>query len=164
MVSLAEGDLPAAAARHQAALERYRQLGDELGAAASEALLALLAVRRGEHGRAGAMLDAALATARRSGDSLLAAFVLEAMGVLAAGVGDARRAALLFGAAVWQSSVGSSLILGRRVVPAPMTPTLREEAVAAARAALGNQGFEAAMAEGRELGPDRVAAAQASRR
>ncbi|HEX8929086.1 MAG TPA: hypothetical protein VGA45_09250, partial [Actinomycetota bacterium] len=164
MVDAAEGDLPAAAARHQAALERYRQLGDELGAAASEALLALLAVRRGEHGRAGVMLDAALATARRSGNSLLAAFVLEAMGVLAASVGDARRAALLFGAAVWQSSVGSSLILGRRVVPAPMTPTLREEAVAAARAALGDQGFEAAMAEGRELGPDRVAAAQASRR
>jgi tetratricopeptide (TPR) repeat protein len=164
MASTAEGDLPAAAARHQAALERYRQLGDELGAVASEALLALLAVRRGEHGRAGAMLDAALATARRSGNSLLAAFVLEAMGVLAASMGDARRAALLFGATVWQSSVGSALILGRRVVPAPMAPTLREEAVAAVRAALGDQGFEAALAEGRELGPDRVAAAQASRR
>jgi predicted ATPase/DNA-binding SARP family transcriptional activator len=164
MVSAAEGDLPAAAARHQAALERYRQLGDELGAAASEVLLALLAVRRGESGRAGALLDAALATARRSGNSLLASFALEAMGVLAASAGDARRAALLFGAAVWQSSVGSSLILGRRVVPAPMAPTLREEAVAAARAALGDRDFEAALAEGRELGPDRVAAAQASRR
>jgi predicted ATPase/DNA-binding SARP family transcriptional activator len=165
MVSAAEGDLPAAGARHEAARESYRRLGDEIGVGASEVLLALLAVRRGDPGRAGGLLEGALATARRTGNSLLASFVLEAMAVLAASAGEARRAALLFGAAVWQASVGSSLILGRRVIPAPVPPSLREEAVAAARRALGDQGFEAALAEGRELGPDRVvAAAQASRR
>jgi predicted ATPase/DNA-binding SARP family transcriptional activator len=166
MTSAADGDLEAARARHEAALRAYRQLGDEAGVAASEVLLALLAVQRGETARAAALLDGALATARRTGNSLLASFALEAMGVLAARTGEARRAARLFGAAAWQASVSGSLILGRRVIPAPLAPSLRDEAIAAARRALGDREFEAAMDEGRELGPDQVAPppAQASRR
>jgi predicted ATPase/DNA-binding SARP family transcriptional activator len=166
MTSAAEGDFDAAGARHEAALRAYRQLGDEVGVAASEVLLALLALQRGQAVRATALLDGALATARRTGNSLLASFVLEAMGVLAARAGEARRAARLFGAATWQASASGSLILGRRVIPVPLAPSLRDGAIAAARRALGDRDFEAAMAEGRALGPDQVAPApaQASRR
>src|SRR6266704_4448681 len=141
MVAALEGDLVRAAAEHDAALAAYRQLGDELGVAASEVLLGLVAAREG--------------------DPMLAAFALATMAVVAARAGEAERAATLFGAGDWQGGSGGSMIFGRRVIPWPMLPRLVDEAQASARRALGDQDFEAAMARGRALGPDRVVAGAA---
>jgi hypothetical protein len=156
--AILEGDLVRARAQHEAALAAYRQLGDEVGAAASEALLGLVAARGGEPELAADLLDRALATARRARNPMLASFTMGTMAVVAAGAGDAERVAVLYGAASWQGSGGGSLLFGRRVIPWPLPPRLMDAAVAAARRALGDDGFEAAMARGRALGPDRVAA------
>lgn len=94
---------------------------------------------------------------------MLAAFALAAMAVVAARAGEAERAAMLFGAGDWQGGSGGSMIFGRRVIPWPMLPRLVDEAQASARRALGDQDFEAAMARGRALGPDRVVAGAAGR-
>jgi predicted ATPase/DNA-binding SARP family transcriptional activator len=156
MVAAAEGDLVRAAAEHEAALAAYRQLGDDLGVAASEVLLGLVAARGGAPQRAGELLERALGTARRDGNPILASFALGAMAVVAAERGEAERAAVLFGAGEWQEGVGGSLIFGRRVVPWPMLTRLADETQAALRAVLGDQRFEAALARGRALGPERV--------
>ncbi len=163
MVAALEGDLVRAAAEHDAALAAYRQLGDELGVAASEVLLGLVAARGGAPRRAADLLERALGTAEREGDPMLAAFALAAMAVVAARAGEAERAATLFGAGDWQGGSGGSMIFGRRVIPWPMLPRLVDEAQASARRALGDQDFEAAMARGRALGPDRVVAGAAGR-
>ena len=157
--AILEGDLVRARAQHEASLAAYRQLGDEVGAAASEALLGLVAARGGEPERAADLLDRALATARRARNPMLASFTMGTMAVMAADAGDAERVAVLYGAASWQGSGGGSLLFGRRVIPWPLPPRLMDAAVTAARRALGDDGFEAAMARGRALGPHRVAVA-----
>jgi hypothetical protein len=42
------------------------------------------------------------------------------------------------------------------VIPSPLPSSLRDGAIAAARRALGDDGFEAALARGQALGPDQV--------
>ena len=187
-----DGDLAGARRDAEALLERMRRHGDRLGMIDCHELLSGIALLGGDLGQAEAQLRESLrlacelrypaemavqlsrlgevelghgdlAGARAHLEQALAAFRQFGLPDVAARAGEAERAAMLFGAGDWQGGSGGSMIFGRRVIPWPMLPRLVDEAQASARRALGDQDFEAAMARGRALGPDRVVAGAAGR-
>jgi hypothetical protein len=113
-------------------------------ALANESLVALAA---GEPGRAAALCNEALALSRELGDKRTTVECLHALAGVAALQADPLRAACLSGAA-------ESL---HAAIKAPRSPAERmvgERFLPIARAAVDDQFFEAAWAEGRKMGYD----------
>ena len=122
----------------------FRQEGDQRGLAICRLILGTVARRRGEVTEAEALQRAGLALLRDLGDRHYCAQGLEALASTAGVTGQGERAAQLLGAA-------AAL---RETIGAPQPPLEQaevEQAVAEARAALGEAVWAAAFAAGRAL-------------
>ena len=110
--------------------------------------LGVVTLKQGDPDRAEAYLkESLLLSVRRSGEEYFVAQALEVLATIAAGRGDHSKAAHLYGAAeARREAMGSSIL--------PYDAAERERGMAAAREALGEEGFAAAWAEGRAITPE----------
>ena len=139
-----QGNLERAAACAEESMALFRQEGDQRGLAICRLILGTVARRRGEVTEAEALQRGGLALFRDLGDRHYCAQGLEALASTAGVTGQGERAAQLLGAA-------AAL---RETIGAPQPPLEQaevEQAVAEARAALGEAVWAAAFAAGRAL-------------
>ena len=129
-----------------------REIGDKWRLARIVGWVGLAAVWSGdEHDLAEGLLEEALALDRELGSWSYGAFCLESFAGLAGARGQEARAARLWGAAeAVRNSIGA---------PRPLDDTvlLYESSMAAARAQLGEEAWEAAFAEGRTMSAEEAA-------
>jgi tetratricopeptide (TPR) repeat protein len=143
------GDLDRAREEHELALATYRRIGVPHGLAPTLTWLGFAAERRGDAVAAAALQREAFDQARLTNDSRALALALEGLASAARVTGDPERAALLLGAAgAMRASVNASL------PPAERFDVDRIET--AARAALGEDRYRAAIARGAALPTDEV--------
>ena len=144
---LAQGDLGGARRMFEEGLESARRWGNAVGTYVALYNLAQLALARGDLGPAADALEEGVGLSGYTKDRANLAHFLEALSAVAALRGEVERAAVLIGAAE-----GSLKELGTPVyhyyIP---DPSLRERAVAEARASLGDEAFEEAWTQGREM-------------
>ena len=109
--------------------------------------LGVVTLKQGDPDRAEAYLkESLLLSVRRSGEEYFVAQALEVLATIAAGRGDHSKAAHLYGAAkARREAMGSSIL--------PYDAAERERGMAAAREALGEEGFATAWAQGRAMPP-----------
>jgi tetratricopeptide (TPR) repeat protein len=137
-----EGDFGTARALWEQRLAAAREEHDPERQAKALAGLAETVRRQGDAAGARSLCRQSLAIWRALGDRLGIAGCLQELAVIGMAQGQARETARLLGAAsLLREAMGVALPLSRRVE--------WEESVAAARAALGEQRFAAAWAEGR---------------
>jgi tetratricopeptide (TPR) repeat protein len=140
-----QGEYGRAAQLHEESLGLFRELGNHwLGTAQALQCLGECALAQGNVAGAGEYLAAALAQFRDLGDRAGVSWCLAGLGSVAALDEDPERAARLWGAAERLRQA-----IGCRTAPA--TRATYERAVAAARAQLGEEAFEAAWEGGRAL-------------
>jgi predicted ATPase/transcriptional regulator with XRE-family HTH domain len=113
---------------------------------------AAIALGDAEWGRS--QLEEGVRLSQETGDLANLAYVLDALAVVESATGRPRRVALLLGAAQAVREVVGATVYGYY----QPDPTLREAAAAAARAVLGEDGFDDALDEGRRLDPEQAAA------
>ena len=159
-LALSQNDVVTARSLAEESLILYREMEYRKGTAESLSLLARIATVRGDYSSARALCNECLAIAKELGDRELLASGLERLaGVIAAqesGGTSTQRA--LWAAKLWGAA--ESL---REAIGAPIPPLERatyEFAVTAMRIQLGEEVFATAWAEGRNLTPDQVLAAQ----
>ena len=147
--TLFRGDAERATVLFEEALERNQEVGDTRGIATSLINLGLAALTKGDPGRAAGLLEGSLALFRELENEQIVAEWLEAMAGVAAVRGKAQRATHLWGAAqALREGIG---------VPLPSDEyAILEPHVALARAQLGEETWEATLAEGQELAPERA--------
>ncbi|HLV99393.1 MAG TPA: tetratricopeptide repeat protein [Ktedonobacterales bacterium] len=143
-VASKQGDLERAVALYADALARARQRGDRDQLALCLNNLGDVARRRGEVAQAEGLTREALTVYWELRDPRRCAMVLESLAVSASAAGQGERAARLMGAA--------TALRERLGTPLPARSVAEvEQAVAAARAALGEEAWAAAYAAGRAL-------------
>jgi non-specific serine/threonine protein kinase len=143
-VAQALGEYGRAGALVEEALALFRALGDQRAIAGSLGNLGRVVFRQGEYGRAAALQAEGLLLSRDLGARHLQTLGLEGLAWVAAARGQALRAAWLGGAAAeLRGALGTPLPTAARAD--------HDQAVLAMRAALGEQAFAAAWAEGRSL-------------
>jgi hypothetical protein len=126
------------------ALDRFRALGSPANAGITLNHLGAIARERGEYGRAAERLRESLTIFVTNGIRHLVADNFEELAGVATATGRAELAARLLGAAeALREELGLPL--------SPADSPAVEATAAAARAALGDEAFEAARAEGRAL-------------
>ncbi|MBI3243515.1 MAG: tetratricopeptide repeat protein [Chloroflexi bacterium] len=142
-----QGDSAAARALHEEGLALYREMGDKRGIMFSLFHLGLVAVEQQDYIRARALHAESLTQAREMGEKLVVVYNLAGLAAVAVGVGAAWRAARLAAAAETLLAVikGTIESLARRQF---------ERTLAAARATLGEEAFNAAWAEGQAMSLD----------
>jgi len=144
LVAFQQGKYEQAMDLHEESLTIRRALGYRWGIANSLNNLGLAAAARGEYARAVALHHESLRLGRDIGAGDLQAKGMEGLVSVAAATGQTRRGALLGGAT-------EAL---REVLGVPLPPEQRadhERAASSLRAALGEEAFAAAWAEGRAL-------------
>jgi non-specific serine/threonine protein kinase len=142
--ALLRGDYESAETHLNDALARYRNLGSKLGTGRVLIHLGRSRTEQSEATQVLPLLQEALESARETGNRWYLAEALEGIAAAATRLGDAERAAWLWGAA-------GAL---REVLGAPLPPpdlAHAEAEAAAARNALGEAGFSAALEHGRAL-------------
>ena len=140
----AQGDLERAATLLEESLSLFRHLGHVWGIARTLTGLGGVALEAGEDARSSTLYEEGLQLERASGNKLGAAACLEGLARLAVARGEPERVARFCGAA-------AAL---REEIDAPLSPVARaehERTLAAARAALGEDTFTMAQAEGRAM-------------
>lgn len=147
VISRRIGDFTLATERLEAAHRRIRDAGYTAGTMLSLGDLGDVARDQGEYERALSFYREALALGRGNPRTRLVADVVEGVGIVATATGEAERGARLLGAA---EALRERIGLRFRVQE---NQTSQEQAVAAARAALGEQRFTAVWAAGRNLTP-----------
>jgi non-specific serine/threonine protein kinase len=142
-----DGDLAQADALLTESLDLSTAAHDRWGAFYARGGLAFLALARVDHSAANGHAQQSLTHCLELGDTRGCTYALEALGCIAAAEGYARRAARLFGAAqALREPLGDF-----------MSATLqaaRERALQMARVQLGERGFAAASAAGRNMSLD----------
>ena len=150
-IALSQGNVLTAYSHYKESLALYREMGDRQRIAQSLRGLAKTMAIQGELATARDLYEESLVLARM-GHKLNIASGLEGLAGVAAAQGEPEWAARLWGAA-------EAL---REVMGAPIPPVSRsvyEHAVMAARAQLGEDAFIAAWSEGRTMTPEQVLAA-----
>jgi predicted ATPase/transcriptional regulator with XRE-family HTH domain len=151
LVALEQGDHTRATALHEEALALCRKLGDKRGIAIALGNLGLVAKGQGDHGRAAALLKENLILRHELGERRGVAVTLHNLGMLAR----------LEGAPLLSTRLLAAASALRTAMGAPLNPkdTARyTQALAALRAALGEDGYAAAWADGRALPLDEAVA------
>ncbi len=144
-------DLSAARALHEESLGIRREIGDLTGISISLINLGLLTKDQGDYDASAGFVREALEVLERLEERRLTAYALEGAAALAAARGDFQRAGRIWGSAeALREAIGS-----------PLPPNEVDEyarRMAEGQAALGEDGFEAARAQGRALSLDRAIA------
>jgi non-specific serine/threonine protein kinase len=150
-VALAEGDYDNAAPMLEESLALHRELGDAVGITWSLGPLVSVARVQGDSRRVAALLRERLTLQCQLGDRLGIVISLTGLGGEAKDQRNWIRAARLFGAGyALREGLQASLSLSERAS--------HESDLASTRAALSQEAFEAAWAEGRAMPPDQVVA------
>jgi predicted ATPase/class 3 adenylate cyclase len=152
-VFLQQGEDATARSLLEESVVMSREIGIQWSTAQSLPVLARAAARVGDYTAAHDLYDESLAITRKVGNKWLIASCLEGLAVVVAKQGDLPWAARLWCAAE----------MLRDVIGGPLPPVYHadyEQAVAAARAQLGEKVFATAWAEGRTMTPDQALAAQ----
>ena len=137
-----EGDSQQAVALFEESLALYEELGHKPGIARVRCILGKMACDKGDYGQAGAQLKESLALMQESKSRRGIASVLEGFASLTAAQQQAKLAARWLGAAEGlREAIGAPLPFDERAD--------YEQALAAARTALGEEAFARAWAEGR---------------
>jgi predicted ATPase/transcriptional regulator with XRE-family HTH domain len=153
-IALLRGNPQEALALVDTALGAARERGDRLAIYIALFTAAQAAMSLGDADRARSQLEEGVRLSRETGDMANLAYVLDALAVLESSTGRARRVAQLLGAAqVLRETVGANVYGYYKPDDA-----LRDAAASSARATLGVDAFDDAVAEGRRLGPDQAAA------
>jgi tetratricopeptide (TPR) repeat protein len=150
-VAFRQGEYERARALHAEALEMFRALGAQRGIAGALSNLAAVAEREGDDGRAAALCEESLRLNRAIGAEEQAVEGLQTMILVLTARGQARCAARLAGAAV---ALREALDVPLR----PYAQSLQAEAMQAMRAALGEEAFATAWADGRALSVEEAVA------
>jgi len=149
LLAFSDGELDTATSLVQESLRIYREMGDPWYSAWSLHILGRIEARQGQISAARTYYQQSLALNRQVGERWMTPFNLEEL----AGV-FATQGALRWAAQVW----GAAQAL-REAIKIPRLPVARdsnEQAVAAARKHLGEQAFDAAWQEGREMKLEQV--------
>ncbi len=152
-LALLQGDVVRARQLAEESVTLYRELGVQQDIATSLSVLGEVEASQGNYAMARSLYEESLAIARKRGDKGGIAFYQEKFASVVAAQGEFTWAARLRGAAE----------VLREAIGAPRPPFERvsyEQAVAAARAQLGEKSFAAAWAEGRSMTPEQALAAQ----
>lgn len=150
---LLAGDLDRAAILHEECLALRRDVGDTWGVAASLHAPGLVAQTRGDLARAGALFTECLGQYQLLDNELGIVDCVEGLAAVACARGQAAAAARLFGATTaWREALGASVW--------PIAHAAYGRATAAAREALGEEGYARELAIGR--GMDLAMAADAA--
>lgn len=165
-IALVQGEQARARELAEASVALYREAGSAWETARVMVNLARIVAAQGDRDAARARYQEGFALVSRH-LSWLTALYLEGLAevVAAPGAGEASPIRVLpVGPGTrWAAQLWGAAASVREQMGAPLPPVFRpayEEAVAAARAALGGQGFAAAWAEGRAMTPEQVLAAQ----
>jgi ATP/maltotriose-dependent transcriptional regulator MalT len=153
LVALSEGETARAESLAQASLTIFREIGAQWFVALALYVLGRVEVQRGEMIAARSWYLQSLEISLELGDKFFTPFYLEGLADVLAAQGELTRAAQLWGAA-------EAL---RQEIAVPLHPVDRaryEQAVATARAQLGEKAFAAAWAQGRTMPLEQVLAAQ----
>jgi tetratricopeptide (TPR) repeat protein len=143
-VAVFEGHYDRAAQVFNDALELFRRSGDIWGISRMLTNLGQVSVLQGQNLRAKALAAEGIALSQELGDRREVALYLEIFAAADAGQGDIGRAARLWGASDrLLESVGSPL--------QPENALLRDRYFESAKASLGDNGFQAALSEGRAM-------------
>ena len=141
---LLAGDLDRATILHEDCLALRREVGDTWGVAASLHALGLVAQTRGDLARAGALFTEGLGQYQLLDNELGVVDCVEGLAAVACARGQAAAAACLFGATTaWREALGASVW--------PIARAVYGQATAAARAALGEEGYAREWAVGRGM-------------
>ena len=144
---------PQATKMFEEGLALSRELGDRFNTFLSYYNLALVALAQGGYARAAELFKRALGQAGEMSDRASSAYSLEGLATVALGEGDAERAARLFGTSkALLNSIGNPIY-----AYTPDRSALQEK-IAATRAALGEERFAAAWAQGQVIGLDEAVA------
>ena len=143
-IAWSRGDMAAAQVLHEESLARAREIGDQQGIALSLNNLGNVAWRRGDTTLTRGLYKESLVLRREIGEKWAIVSSLAGLAVVAGAAGQPERAARLVGAAQALREV-----LGTILDPADQA--LYDAAVAAARAGLSAEAFEAAWAEGQAM-------------
>jgi tetratricopeptide (TPR) repeat protein len=144
LLTLDQEDHAAARGRLHESLALFREVDDKVGIARSLSSLGKAALAQGEYGAGRARFGEAAAIALRLGHKGALVRDLEGLAAVAVAQGQPERAARIFGAAgELRAAMGYPVPLVHRVE--------HERSVAAIRAALGEEVFAAAWAEGRAM-------------
>jgi predicted ATPase/class 3 adenylate cyclase len=146
-VALLEGDHDGATALLDESLALGRELGNLLIVSAALANKSLVALAAGAAGRAEALCIEGLALSHELGDKRTTVECLHTLAGVAAVQAEPLPAAVLSGAA-------ESLHAAIKAPPSPAERMVGERFLPIARAAVGDQSFQAAWAEGRQMGYD----------
>jgi hypothetical protein len=139
-----QGDYAGAAELFENSLAVFQELGDKFGSSRLLADLARVAQNRGDHSLARELYRESIQAGRAVQFRLVCALCLEGLAMLAADEGQPGRAARLYGAADGlREATGTPVEAADRAA--------HERAAAVSRAALGEEVFAAAWAEGRAL-------------
>ena len=152
-VVLHRGDVATAHALAEESLEIHKEIGSPSGQFRSLALLAKVALRQGDYPAAHALYKESLAIAKEVRDEKAIAACLEGLANVVLVEGEPAWAAWLWGAA---EALGNTM---DRFMP-PVERVPYEQAVAAARAQLGEKDFASAWTEGRAMTPEQALAAK----
>jgi ATP/maltotriose-dependent transcriptional regulator MalT len=149
-----QGNSAVAAAMIQESLILARELGNKFRISVEDLNLGYIAKSQGDLSQAMALFSECFSIGQEIGDKQHIAWALIGLADVAAAAGQPQRAARLFATAE---------VVGPPIVNFGLNPIERaayEEAVAAARAQLGEQAFAAAWAEGRMMTPEQAFAFQ----
>jgi tetratricopeptide (TPR) repeat protein len=150
-VALLEGDYEGATALLAESLALGRELGNLLIVSAALANESLVALAAGDAGRAAALCIEGLALSHELGDKRTTVECLHALAGVAAVQAESLQAALLSGAA-------ESLHAAIKAPPSPAERMVGERFLPVARAAVDDESFEAAWAQGRRMNYDAAVA------
>jgi hypothetical protein len=148
MIAHLQGDHARAAAYHEESLAAFLELGDKFGSGEQMAYLADVARDRGEYDRARQLYRESFSLYHSLESKGGVAAVFDGLAAVAEAEGQLLRAARLFGAAHYL----------REVIGKPKDLATDDRAIAGVRAALGEEAFAVAWAEGRALPLDEAIA------
>ena len=153
LLALREGELERASRLAREGLALYREMGSPWFIALTLNIFGRAEARRGNQTAAYSAYQESLALCRKQGEQFIIPFDMEGLAGIVSTQGECRWAAQLWGAA-------EAL---REIIAAPLPPFDHADytqAVAAARAQLGEQAFAAAWQEGRAMTLEQVLAAR----
>ena len=151
-ITLLRGSPREALALVDTALTAARERGDRLAIYIALFTSAQAAIALGDVDRARTQLEEGVRLSRETGDLANLAYVLDALAVVESSAGGARRVAMLLGAAQALREAVGATVYGYY----QPDEGLRDAAAAAARATLGEDGFDDAVDEGRRLDPEQA--------
>jgi tetratricopeptide (TPR) repeat protein len=147
ILALMDGNEDKATPMFEESLTVARRLGDRPHTYIALYNLAQVALSRGDHSRAATLFEEAVTLSEQIGDRANVAYCLEGLAVVASARGETQRSARLIGAAEGlHEAVGVPVY----VYYEPHR-SLYESTVAAVRSQMGEDAFEAALAEGKSM-------------